>query len=273
MDPSLAKGHKNEFFRQLYFGINKIVHDFQQTAEKSIPKFRKRSQWDKFIDQGLRQLGEYLLHHTILGSKRHPILLLYLFEDKSERSYNSWNEKCISSCALFLSASPFNCFVRPIGFNLSEHAIQRTFERLIPANITLSHSEKLRMVTTELQHAPIVCAFWSLVAALQLTRGETAPFAVTVPTPNGLLLGEINPQKINRCELRTFVANDQLFAEQQKIRTDLIFLSTVFSGSAIAFLLLSINKHIEIDQNLVHNLLIHGTPVLEASGFKHLIPT
>jgi len=273
MDPSLAKGHKNEFFRQLNSGINKIIQEFQQTAEKSIPKFNKRNQWERFIDKSVRQLGKYLLHHIILGSKRHPILLLYLFEGQSERSYNSWNEKCISSCTLFLSASPFNCFVRPIGFNLSEHAIQRIFERLIPKNITMSYNEKLQMVTNELQYAPIVCAFWHLVAVLQLQRRETDPIEVTIPTPNGILIGQINPQKMNKCELRTFVMNDQLFAKQQKNRTDLLFLSTVLSGSEMAFFLLSIPKDIEIDQNLVHNMLINGKPILEANGFKHLIPT
>ena len=272
MDPTLAKGHKNDFFREVRAELNQVVQNHLRLTRSAIPTFRKRSQWDKYVGQCVKQLGDYLLHHRIVGSKRHPALCLYLFDEEAERAYNSWNEKCLGSCAFILSANPFDAVVRILGFNLSEHAVQRIFERQIADNVALTYTEKLHLIIGELQHVPLLCAFWSIVALLRLSREETAHFEVLVPTPHGLLLGEMSPSKMHLCELRTFVPCDQLFASQHQLRNDLLSLSARFGESAMAFYLLSVTKDIQIDQDLSGDMLTAGASVLQATGHADLIP-
>lgn len=272
MDPSLAKGHKNQFFREVREGLNQVVQDHLNQTRDAIPSFRKRSHWDKYVSQSVSRLGEYLLHHRVLGSKRHPTLCLYLFDEDAERAYNSWNEKCLGSCAYILTPRPFNVFVRNIGFNLSEHAVQRMFERKISDNVGLTYSEKLHLIVSELEHAPLLCAFWSIVALLHLTRQEAEPFEVSVPTPQGLLLGNMSPIKMNMCELRTFVPYEQLFTAQKKLRDDMLLLSKQFSDSDLPFYLMSVTKDLKIDHDQSGEMLAAGASVLLSTGHADLIP-
>jgi hypothetical protein len=146
------------------------------------------------------------------------------------------------------------------------------FERKISDNVALSYSEKLRLIVGELEHAPLMCAFWSIVALLHLDRKETETFEVSVPTPQGLLLGNMSPIKMNMCELRTFVPNEQLFTAQKKLRDEMLLLSQQFSDSDLPFYLMSVTKDIKIDHDQSVEMLAAGASVLLSTGHADLIP-
>jgi hypothetical protein len=272
MDPTLARGYKNQFFREVQDGLARAIQGFRSFLDGARPKLRKRNHRHEIFELCVKQLGDYLLHHCVVGGKRHPFLCLYVFEDEPQRAFNTWNEKCLGSCAFILSPDPFNVFVRPIGFNISEHAVQRIFERTISGNVPLSYQEQLRLITDELRHAPLLCAFWTIVGLLRMDRKENAPVEVLVPTPQGLLLGTLSPSRVHLCELRTFVSYDQLFEDQRVLRSDLLALDERFRDSPVAFYLLSLSDGVPTAPGLSGQLLIAAASVLRATGHADLIP-
>jgi len=92
------------------------------------------------------------------GSERKPFLCLSTFEN-SEREFNTWKERCISSKVHYFNFDPIGVNSEPSGFNISEHAIQRIFERAYSDLDPMAEGFKKIDFTNELRMAPL----WSFL--------------------------------------------------------------------------------------------------------------
>ena len=50
MDPSLARGYKNQFFREVKDGLSRAVQAFTSFVDCERPKLRKRNQWPQIFE-------------------------------------------------------------------------------------------------------------------------------------------------------------------------------------------------------------------------------
>lgn len=270
MDPSLAKGHKNEFFREMGNDLQKAMdrHLARTIAMKrDLQKKRNIFQNYQVISESI--LGNYLFNQFIFGGKRNKKLFFYVYEDQPNRQYNSWKEKSIGTCVLTLHLKTFDSNVRFLGFNISEHAVQRIFERLIPDNIALTYKEKLGLFHAELMYAPLISAFWSLVAIYQLDSNRLGQLEGIIPSPNGLFLGTITPQKMNYFEIRTFVHSSQLNQLQRRLRDIMISMCEKYKETLLSLYFLKFEGVIKIDDRLINDFLNDGMPLMDAYNIEH----
>ncbi len=224
MDSSLARGLKNQLFRNLTNHVDEVISRYFQYLKRA--RLDKRpSDWGKFCDDTEKLLGPLLLAQHKGGTKRKPYLCIYTLENES-RDFNSWTEQCISTSQLFISANPPAFEVAPLGFNISDHAIKRIYERSLNDSAPLSDSFQHIQVLSELSLATYYIPYWGF----RMLQSEKESERIFLPSPNGVLLGEINRRTFIRAEIRTFLSLSQLNKDEQRMRTDMIELAKKFES-------------------------------------------
>ena len=236
MDPSLAKGIKNQLFREIDEDLAAFIKKWAAYVQSSKPQ-KSKSNWMKF-SKGIESLyGQYMMAIHMGGTDRKPFLCLSTFEN-NERIFNTWSEKCFSSKILYFNFDPIGVNSQQSGFNISEHAIQRIFERSYSDSDPLGESFKKIIFTNELRMSPLWSFFWSL-RLTELTYKEesiTKKIPITIPAVSGLLLGEISTQNSHKSEIRTFVSLDQFSENQHRIWKMMIEISEKYLKSVVPFL-------------------------------------
>jgi len=239
MDSSLAKGLKNQLFRELSEEIDIVIQRWSKYCINA-KLASSRSKWGNFCNGMDAVLGPFLLAKYIGGSKRKPLLCMASFENEN-RQYNSWDENCISSKLNYLGHNPLWVESLPMGFSVSEHAIQRIFERSYTAESILNQDFQKVHFVRELLYAPLWSVFWTINAMTIFKRADANSIEIIIPSPNGLLLGEILKKFTLRCEIRTFVAQPQLSVQQLNLMQMMNGLSERYIDSIIPF---SLHPHI-----------------------------
>jgi hypothetical protein len=236
MDPSLAKGLKNQLFREIDDDLSVFIKKWAAYVRSSNPQ-KSRSNWTKF-SQGIEDLfGQFMLASHVGGTARKPFLCLSTFEN-DERIFNTWSEKCFTSKIIYFNYDPIGVNSEHSGFNISEHAIQRIFERSYSDFDPLGESFKKINFTNELRMVPLWSFFWSLKLT-ELTYRENSigqKMQITIPAVSGLLLGEISSSNTHKAEIRTFVSLDQLSENQYRIWEMMIDISKKYLKSVVPFL-------------------------------------
>ncbi len=266
MDPSLAKGVKNQLLREICSKVNTTIDDIVKYSSKSNLKNSGRNEWPQHVNNIIKIIGQFSLATSSMGSKRKPTLLLYLFEDK-DRSFNTWEERCVSSELLQISINPFFSKVTQAGFNISEHAIQRIFERAVPHNNPITSNEIVHVFLNELRFAPVISAYWFWLISQEIINTTSKNIDIIIPSVNGLFLGQITVQKINRCEIRTFVPVESLSMAQRQSRDLIMIFAENFENTEIAFLIMSVLNQVQIKSDLKDDF-IHASEVLRAGLSK-----
>ena len=239
MDPSLAKGIKNQLFRELSDEIDEMRRQWRKYIKDS-KLGSSRTNWDKFCQGVGGPLGPFLLAKYHGGSKKHPLLCLATFEG-GERQYNSWNENCISSNFFYAGHNPLWVDSMPVGFSISEHAIQRIFERSYTDGAPLRTDFRKINFTNELRHAPLWSFFWFINGNERLKNTDISSFPIIIPSESGLLLGEVPNFNLRnndslRCEIRTFIAQPQLNPRQLELMQVMTEISEKYTDSVVPFL-------------------------------------
>jgi len=235
MDSSLAKGVKNQLFRELSDEVDVVIKDYLKYCEAS--KFSSsRIKWQKFCDGIGDVFGSFLLARYDGGSKRKPFLCLATFENEN-RQFNSWNENCISSMLIYFGQNPLWIETLSLGFSISEHAIQRVFERSYNEDLVLKKELKRVLFSYDLIYAPLWSAFWTMVAFKSFESAQVTHIKIIIPGQHGLFLGDVHESKPLRCEIRTFVAKSQLGKRQLELMVMMTEISLKYSDSIIPFIL------------------------------------
>lgn len=254
MDPSLAKGVKNQLFRDIYSKVSTTTDDLVKYSSKSNLKNSNRNEWIEHVKNINKIVGRFSLATSSIGSKRKPTLLLYVFEDK-DRSFNTWEEKCVSSELLQISINPFFSKVTRAGFNISEHAIQRIFERAVPHNNPIIKDEIIHVFLNELRFAPVISAYWHLLIIQEIINARSRILDIIIPSINGLFLGQISVDNCNRCEIRTFVPLESLSLAQRQSRDLFLKFAETYENTEIAFLIMSTINQVQIKSELINNFM------------------
>lgn len=235
MDFSLAKGLKNQLFRELSEEIDIVIERFTKYYYESKPA-SSRLKWENFCEGIDEVFGPYLLAKYKGGSKRKPFLCIATFENE-RRQYSSWEENCISSKLIYVGYNPLWIQALPIGFATYEHAIQRIFERShTTESVVKKDFEKVHFVR-ELAHSPLWAVFWAIKAMTVFKTDEVKSMKIVIPSSNGLLFGEIQEKFSVRCDIRTFVAKSQLSFRQLDLMILMNEISDKYVNSIIPFLL------------------------------------
>jgi len=235
MDNSLAKGIKNQLFREVGQLIEQTTVRWSTFLTQSkIAKGRK--QWKKSLEEIDAALHPFLVERYVGGSKRKPFLSIVTLENK-ERLYNSWNERCIQSVFLYFSLNPVCYEVVPMGFTLGEHAILRIFERTYTDTDPLTSSFSRTSFSKELIYAPLWSVFWTIALIECSKTTRIRELEVIVPCPGGVLLGKVAYPSVHRVELRTFLSKNQLNCSEKNLLIEMKKLSVTHTQSIYPFLM------------------------------------
>jgi hypothetical protein len=236
VDPSLAKGLRNQLFREIDDDIAAFIRKWRAYVQKSQPQ-KSRSNWIKFSNDIESVYGQYMLANHSGGTDRKPFLCLSTFEN-TERTLNTWSERCFSSKVLYFNFDPIGVYSEQSGFNISEHAIQRIFQRSYSDQDPMGEYFKKINFTNELRLAPLWSFFWSLLLiGLNNSKKVTGKgINIVIPTVSGLLLGEIFTSDFHKCEIRTFISKQQFSAEQLVHWQAMMRISEKYLKSVIPFL-------------------------------------
>ncbi len=255
MDTSLAKGLKNQLFKELSDEINSVAGSWAKHCKKSKINFFSRNKWEIFYADTVRMLGHFSLASHRGGSKRNPFLCVATFENQ-EIDYESWKEKCISSHLIYITMREAHVESVPMGFSIGEHAIQRIFERTYLDSTPLEDGFKKIYFANELNHAPLWSTFWISRGFSRFAKDPLDSIEIVMPGQNGLFLGKISRDSIHRCQLRTFVSKQQLSSSQLILFEKMQKISDEYKNSIIPFCLIdfiSKQKTSESEFNLFMN--------------------
>lgn len=233
MDASLAKGLKNSMFRQIENDVQ-ISSNRLGEYSKKLFNIRSRNQWPKFLGGLYDLMGKLIVAKYHGGTQRKPFICFCLFEGE-ERKYNSWKENCINSTYVYFSINPPNIVAHPIGFSISDHAIQRIYERAFSDTDPINENFSKFDFSRELIYVPIWSLFWS--SRFVNYHDQEKKASVVIPAPNGLFFGEINDSHFHISEIRTFLAVKQLNAVELSLWKDMMKLSDEYLNSIFPFIL------------------------------------
>jgi hypothetical protein len=234
MDSSLARGIKNQLFREISNAIGKEIDVFKKNI-KSCKAGTSLNNWNRFVKSMPASLPHILVDHVVGGSKRKPYLCLSTLDSQHEKSFNHWTEKCINSVQFLINYSPWYSEAIYAGYSLSEHTIHRIFERVISLD-SLNNSPKPHyLFTSELNYTPFWSAFWTYTSFRIFKDSESSTLYPVIPTPSGLFFAEIYSEKIHKIEIRTFVSIDMLYPDQKELREMMIESMNKISNNTISY--------------------------------------
>jgi hypothetical protein len=232
MDPSLAKGLKNQLFREISDDIDNSIKQWEKYCKESQLN-KSRLKWEKFCEGIDGVYGPFLLAKHRGGSKRKPFICIATFENRT-RQYNSWNERCIFSVLIYFANNPVWIETLSRGFSVSEHAIQRIFERSFTDDSPAENDFKKVHFASELQYVPLWSTFWVGVTNTVFKTESFDSIEIVLPSPNGLFFGEI--RRDSYCEIRTFLSSSQLSSRQIILHGKMQVISHKFADSVIPFM-------------------------------------
>lgn len=263
MDPSLAKGLKNQLFREISDEIDGVTKQWIKFIKQSKPD-SSRLRWEKFCNEIDGIFGPFLIAKYKGGSKRKPFLCTAMFENEN-RKYNSWNENCIYSKFNYYTINPVWADSFPDVFSVSEHAIQRIFERSFTDASPADKNFRKVQFANELRYAPLWATFWVYMTNKTFQYESIESIEIVIPSPNGLFFGEI--RRNSYCEIRTFLASHQLSVKENNLLEKMQVISQKFSESVIPFIF---HKFISDQKDSVDQLVNF---LLEAEEITEMLKT
>lgn len=183
MDNSLAKGYKNQLFREISDHVDSTINNFKKYLITT-KAGTSLNNWRRFTDGINSALSGMVIETHHGGSKRHPLICISTLDSQSDKSYNSWNERCLNSILILINYSPWHYTSQSVGYSSSEHAIQRIYERTVENSILASTKDKLEIIVTQLDYAPFWAAYWLGFAATVLNKDVLSKISCLIPSPN-----------------------------------------------------------------------------------------
>jgi len=208
-DESQAKGLKNYLLKEMELQICEAL----EAAEKNIASGNGWSN-NHFIRVS-NDLKEKISKFTISNYTGHRNNKRYLafsqIEVSEKRRYNTWEENCLYSNNLLLTAKLFELLGG--SYNISEHTITRIFQRLkFPDNFETKRD--IFWVLQELKYLPAYSAYWNRFALNFTSAIGIKKFDLILPAPNGIFIAEIIDPKVPMVEIRTYLSLEMLSEKQ-----------------------------------------------------------
>jgi hypothetical protein len=234
MDPSLARGVKNQFFREISKEVDLAIERYTKQTRKH-KAWASLKNWNRYVNEIESIFSYFLIQKFVGGTKRKPFLCISTIDSDSQKKYNSWHEQCLDSVQLLIIFSPWHVASVYSGYSLSEHTIKRIFERAISVEKFRTAQKDSFAFSVELAEAPFWSSFW-ITRALDVFSSSTNDVIYPViPTKSGLLFGEMTRDKMHKVEIRTFVSDDMLFEKQVELKQLMIDASSQMRFNSIAF--------------------------------------
>lgn len=234
MDSSLAKGFKRQVFNELEKELDKISTNWVNVSKLS-KATKNLSHWDRYIEKLECIFDKNIILKQIGGSLRKPYAAFSVLTS-GNRKYNQWHEKCLSSNQILINFDPWHVEVLQTGFNLSEHAVHRIFQRKFDNsnNYNLEDSG-LKEIVKELSFSPLWSSYWIQEAIKRFANSDAVLIHLMIPTPSGLLFGEITRNHTGKVEIRTFVSDSLLSNEQDELKRKMLKINSFFNNSNLNF--------------------------------------
>jgi hypothetical protein len=234
MDPSLARGVKNQFFREISKEVDLAIERYSKQT-RIHNAWASLKNWNRYVTEIDSIFSYFLIKKYIGGTKRKPFLCISTIDSHSRKKYNSWHEQCLDSVQLLMIFSPWHVASVYSGYSLSEHTIQRIFERAISVEkFRTAHKDSFAF-SAELAEAPFWSSFWITRALDVFSSPQNDVIYPVIPTKSGLLFGEMTREKIHKVEIRTFVSNDMLFEKQIELKQLMLDASSQMRVNSIPF--------------------------------------
>lgn len=234
MDYVLARGLKNELLRELDRRVDNVISKFISSA-KDTKAGRRRTYWNSFVSEIDGVFGNYLISKYTGGTKRKPYVAISSIEVNKEKRFNSWTEECVQSSQMLINYDPWFCDVLPIGWSISDHTIQRIYQRAYRATEFSGETRNIYSVINELAYVPIWSGFWTRYGFTLFQRTDLMKYYPVIPCHSGLFLCEMLRGKIHQVEIRTFVSDMMLSDSQLELKKILIDLSEDYLNSSLPY--------------------------------------
>lgn len=225
MTDSLSAGLTSRFFAESDESKARIL--LQLGHRKASDK-----KWPKALGELKAILQGSVLSSYEGGSNRQPYYMADILHTMGDRKYNTWNEKCLTAVTCFLSSDPRLLEWLPSCYSISEHAIRRLFLRTKPTS--KAGGIQVKSILVELELLPFWANYWTCVFFDSSRKALYDKCHPIIPTRSGLLLGEYN-SALKTVEIRTFVDDDRLTADQLQAKTTLISLMEGLNPSPLCF--------------------------------------
>ncbi len=234
MDPSLARGVKNQFFRDISKEVEQAAQRYTKQT-KTYKAWSSLNNWNRYTKEIENIFSHFLIDKFNGGSKRKPILCISTLDSDPLKKFNSWNEQCLNSVQLLIIFSPWHVDAVYSGYSLSEHTIQRIFERAISIDEFRNNENNLFAFSSELLETPFWSSYWIARALDIFASSRTDVIYPVIPTKSGLFFGEMTREKIHKVEIRTFVSDAMLFPDQFALKQLMLNARGKMRGNSIAF--------------------------------------
>lgn len=236
IDPSLARGLKNQFFRDLMSDVNATTLEWMKISKnKKIlsPKYFFKN----YFNEVTRVFGNKLLAIYKNNDNKKPLICICTVEDVN-REYKVWNENGISSILISISTKPFDINVISFGFIVGEHAIKRIYERLFTYSDLANEDVRVKNVLSQFELAPFWGMFWSARAVNYFEYSDSDFIDTIIPSKDGLLLGVIHRTSVYRNDIRTFIGVSDFSVNQKSLYDAMIIASSNIGSDIFAFLIM-----------------------------------
>ena len=240
IDERHSKGLANQFFNYFSEDTNKNLHN-RFVSKKNL---KSRNSFDEFIRNFKNYNKNYSLSILETGSKRNPFLIYNFLLPHKQRSFNTWNERSLSSYVYMENIREYywnksahsQC---QQNFSISEHTISRIFLR---SGLAAPFGrDNYSVILKEMKYVCIWSSFWSALlyninnVNENIDDDKKKKITVLIPAPNGIFLGYILHDEAHHLEIRTYINKKNLVSSQAQLREVFLSISESIENSPLSF--------------------------------------
>lgn len=237
IDESLAKGLTKQFLAEYQQHTLRMANKFKLTHQV----VTSRKSWDKYSTHFLSNANSGIIHGARYGSKRRPYLgWLALYTAETNITKNR-EESVLLLIRWDLSWHSEDLCDTDINLCLSHHAIQRLFQRSSFQRDT-PFQECFLFFKKQLRFLAFWWSIWSSIGINPFHKlPESQTINVPIPAQDGMFLAEVTflDTGLPDFDIRTFIGDHQMTAEQERIKSLMIESSEPYLSSNFMYIVMS----------------------------------
>lgn len=236
MDEKLAKGYAQQLMFWFDGDLKNANKQCRNAMNDSKKLFQSTKSFDKFCIKMKSIYKKFNFNYSHVVAKKNPYFAFVTFGPVNT-TYKHWTEKKLEGIVGYFPFDRKNLGVHNAMFVIGEHTLARTFQRskIFDGISVKNHYE----IISEFKYVAIWVSFWELFkVSLQKDLLEFNPL---IPAPNGLFfceyeyLPKTGSLQVYRIHLRTYVGEDELSEDQEKLRKLMLKASENLENSSLAY--------------------------------------